>query len=1026
VFSIRMGAALLAATVALAQSNQTVRWEATYTPVYSEPAGGTAATLDAGLQLVSGGTIVTDPALALPGSTSVHLKNYGGVATNPAVVRLSGNTTYIIEFKYRILNYGSNPAVVVPVYLFPVGSNDQQQLITVSNLVKSAPVTGVFSAGAQTANASQYYFEVTASSDSDVVINDIKIFRQDPVQRTTAPATWSALEGLPFPRLGIGLEGTTSLQTRDGMLPYEYSVDQLESRLAFHDVIAELEVDTQTRYDPATIRRLRQLNPSAVILPYRISEEEEQDVTPPLFAQVSLSYPFFQAIPNAWYGKDTAGNFVTEDNYPRLRLMNISPFCPLVNGQTYVSALLGWLNGKMFPSGLWDGVFLDNFFARANLHLANLSNPALFNFDWNGNGIRDETAASTSEMTRNAAIGMLQQFRATNGDLQLVIGNAGTLPELPLAPYMNGSYFECIGDTWNIANPAAGSTAAWRGVFDAYRTMQATTRSPRINLIEGCGAPDRYVRASHLSETIPTADDLRMHRMTLGTALLSDGFYSFDIFGQNSTPLWYDEYSVDAQGNAVEDRAMKGYLGAALADAAELTDGGAVVLQESFDGAALPAAFRASPAGSVSVANGVLTIGSADHTQNARMSVSTNPNALALGPGMYLLTFDWKVIDTLDQPVQIDLTGSTQSFSLPWVISGDSGTVHFPVTIPTGGSGALEISTAGGGKVALDNLRIVRGGVGPWRRDFENGFVLVNPLPQAYTFSAAEVAGVLHRTGIHRIKGTQAPAVNNGQAVPGEFTLGPFDAMILLANPIPFRAPVITGVSNAAGGQAGVGSGALVSIYGSNFTPLASDDWGKSIANGRLPTQLDGVRVSVGGRPAYVAAITPGQINVQAPDQDASGPVAVVVTTPGGASAAFTAPGQLYSPAFFPLPGNQPVATHADYSIAAQNGTFSRLSTVAAKPGEAIILWGTGFGPTNPTVPAGQQPAVLAPPTATPVSVTLGGTAVSVLGAVLSSYAATYQIAIQIPASMADGDYAIVASVGGAQSPGNLVLAVRR
>jgi uncharacterized protein (TIGR03437 family) len=117
---------------------------------------------------------------------------------------------------------------------------------------------------------------------------------------------------------------------------------------------------------------------------------------------------------------------------------------------------------------------------------------------------------------------------------------------------------------------------------------------------------------------------------------------------------------------------------------------------------------------------------------------------------------------------------------------------------------------------------------------------------------------------------------------------------------------------------------------------------------------LDGISVTIGGKPADVYAVTPGQINVQAPDVG-NGPVQVVVTTGGGSSTPFAASSQLYSPAFFLWPGNQPVATHLDYSIAAKNGTFSGLTTVPAKPGEVITLWGTGFGPTNPAVPAGQE-----------------------------------------------------------------------
>ena len=75
--------------------------------------------------------------------------------------------------------------------------------------------------------------------------------------------------------------------------------------------------------------------------------------------------------------------------------------------------------------------------------------------------------------------------------------------------------------------------------------------------------------------------------------------------------------------------------------------------------------------------------------------------------------------------------------------------------------------------MAIDNVRLYRGGVEPWKeKDSENGFVLVNPLPQPHTFSASDLAGNLSRTGIHRIKGTQAPDVNNGQAVTGSLNSG--------------------------------------------------------------------------------------------------------------------------------------------------------------------------------------------------------------------------------------------------------------
>ena len=76
---------------------------------------------------------------------------------------------------------------------------------------------------------------------------------------------------------------------------------------------------------------------------------------------------------------------------------------------------------------------------------------------------------------------------------------------------------------------------------------------------------------------------------------------------------------------------------------------------------------------------------------------------------------------------------------------------------------------------------------GPWRRDFENGFVLVNPLNTPYNFTWDELTGSFNRTNIKRILGTQAPEVNNGQPVTDTLTLNPFDAIILLADPIPLE-----------------------------------------------------------------------------------------------------------------------------------------------------------------------------------------------------------------------------------------------
>jgi uncharacterized protein (TIGR03437 family) len=59
--------------------------------------------------------------------------------------------------------------------------------------------------------------------------------------------------------------------------------------------------------------------------------------------------------------------------------------------------------------------------------------------------------------------------------------------------------------------------------------------------------------------------------------------------------------------------------------------------------------------------------------------------------------------------------------------------------------------------------------------------------------------------------------------------------------------------------------------------------------------------------------------------------------------------------------------------------------------------------------------------------VTLGNVPATVFSAALApGFAALYQIAIQIPESMADGDYPVVAAVSGAQSLSGVLLTVRK
>ena len=244
---------------------------------------------------------------------------------------------------------------------------------------------------------------------------------------------------------------------------------------------------------------------------------------------------------------------------------------------------------------------------------------------------------------------------------------------------------------------------------------------------------------------------------------------------------------------------------------------------------------------------------------------------------------------------------------------------------------------------------------------------------------------------------------------------------------LPQVAPIVnpsSGVVSAASFQPGIAANSWVTILGSNLSPQ-TDTWSNWIVNGVLPQSLDGVSVKVGSQFAYVAYISPEQINVLVPDIP-PGNVAITVSNGIGASTPVTATAQTLQPAFFQW-GQYAVATRTDYSDAVKNGTIPGVSTLPAKPGDTIVLWGTGFGPTTPPLPQGVTvPSSTTYNTANPVKITIGGAPAAVFGVALTSGAAgLYQVAIQIPASLSDGDYPVVASISGVQSPTGVLITVQ-
>jgi uncharacterized protein (TIGR03118 family) len=200
--------------------------------------------------------------------------------------------------------------------------------------------------------------------------------------------------------------------------------------------------------------------------------------------------------------------------------------------------------------------------------------------------------------------------------------------------------------------------------------------------------------------------------------------------------------------------------------------------------------------------------------------------------------------------------------------------------------------------------------------------------------------------------------------------------------------PVVTpnSVVNAASFSAAISPGAFTSIFGSGLAATTRTWAAADFIDGKLPVQLDGVSVTIDGKPAYVYYVSPNQIDVIVPADAASGPVPVVVTNNNHIeSGPVTAQLQASAPAFFAA-GEYAVATHA-------NGSLVNAATPARR-GEIIVVYGTGFGATNPPVDGlvvSSPVNLVAPP-----AITIGSAPATVMFAGRSA-AGLDQINVMIP-----------------------------
>lgn len=284
-------------------------------------------------------------------------------------------------------------------------------------------------------------------------------------------------------------------------LSWELSDEQATELAKWDLVILDMEHQVKNK---EKILKMRELNPKIIILAYIATQEIRSDAIQ-LSQYIPLRAELYQGIQSSWWLKRPDGAKISW--WPGTEMLNVTDVASKINGQNWGDYFSNFVTGKVLASGLWDGIFFDNTWN-------SLTGMVGDNLDIDGDGAVEAKSEIEAAYRRGMAL-VFGKVRSA-GSQYLLMGNDGDI-----FTELNGMQLENF--------PYA---RGWSRMLKDYVAFQ------------GAGFPPAFSAFNANTANIGGRDDYQKARYGLTSALLADGFYSFDLGDRNhGQTWWYDEYN---------------------------------------------------------------------------------------------------------------------------------------------------------------------------------------------------------------------------------------------------------------------------------------------------------------------------------------------------------------------------------------------------------------------------------------------------------------------------------------------------